>query len=113
MHLKNRYDFSTPKKSHTSRCQTTKNCRATGENVDELEEELKSVMAKELAACGPQSKMKEELSLGAGDHVVLVEAARSVKRLWNRCTKTLKNQKGSGRSTSKNCQKLSKNDKKS
>lgn len=35
--------------------------RATAENLEQLEEELKAVMEKELAACGPhQSKLKED-----------------------------------------------------
>eukprot|EP00438_Fugacium_kawagutii_P024547 Skav223327 [mRNA] locus=scaffold200:121597:124778:+ [translate_table: standard] len=35
--------------------------RATGKNLEELEEELKTVMAKELEACGPhKAKLKEE-----------------------------------------------------
>ena len=36
--------------------------RATAENLEPLEEELKTVMAKELENCGPhQAKMKEEM----------------------------------------------------
>lgn len=36
--------------------------RATAENLEALEEELKTVMAKELENCGPhQAKMKEEM----------------------------------------------------
>ena len=42
-------------------------CRATAENLEQLEEELKTVMEKELAACGPhQSKLKEDLGWCAG-----------------------------------------------
>jgi hypothetical protein len=43
--------------AHVAQC-----CRATAENLEQLEEELKAVMEKELAACGPhQSKLKEDL----------------------------------------------------
>ena len=36
--------------------------RATAENLETLEEELKTMMAKELENCGPhQAKMKEEM----------------------------------------------------
>ena len=44
--------------------------RATVENLETLEEELKTVMAKELENCGPhQAKMKEEMGEVGGSFV--------------------------------------------
>lgn len=44
--------------------------RATAENLETLEEELKTVMAKELENCGPhQAKMKEEMGEVGGSFV--------------------------------------------
>ena len=58
----------TPRKS-SPRAVTCCSCpvfsRATAENLEQLEEELKTVMEKELGACGPhQSKLKEDLGEG-------------------------------------------------
>ena len=53
--------------------------RATAETLETLEEELKTMMAKELENCGPhQAKMKEEIPEVGGSFVFLKSS-----RVWN------------------------------